>query len=115
MKTAASRAALAAPLFLAATLTFPQDGGFYLAAGTMATFAGPHDFQVGHKPADDADFTVNSKSTGTFEVGILGFRAAVGYSSQARLPSVRHHRGSARLERYRFRYRRHPEVSHPAS
>lgn len=80
MKTAAFGAALAAALFLAATLTFPQDGGFYLAAGTMATFAGPHDFQVGPKPADDADFTVNSKSTGTFDVGILGFRAAFGYS-----------------------------------
>ena len=69
MQTAAFRSALAVALFLAATLAFPQDGGFYLAAGTMATFAGPHDFQVGPKPADDADFTFNSKSTGSFDVG----------------------------------------------
>ena len=80
MQTAAFRSALAVALFLAATLAFPQDGGFYLAAGTLATFAGPHDFQVGPKPADDADFTFNSKSTGSFDVGILGFRAAFGYS-----------------------------------
>ena len=78
MQTAAFRSALAVALFLAASHAFPQDG-FYLAAGTMATFAGPHDFRVGPKPAEDADFTVNSKSTGTFEVGLLGFRAAIGY------------------------------------
>lgn len=78
MHTAAFRSALAVALLLAATHAFPQDG-FYLAAGTMATFAGPHDFRVGAKPGEDADFTVDSKSTGTFEVGILGFRAAAGY------------------------------------
>ena len=79
MNTAVFRSALAVALFLASSLAFPQDGGFYLSAGTMATFAGPHDFAIGPKPADEADFTVNSKSTGTFAVGILGFRAAFGY------------------------------------
>ena len=79
MNTAAFRSALAVALFFASSLTFSQDGGFHLSAGAMATFAGPHDFEIGPKPADDADFTVNSKSTGTFEVGILGFRAAFGY------------------------------------
>jgi opacity protein-like surface antigen len=80
MKTAAFCSALAGALFLAATLAVPQDGGFYLAAGTMATFAGPHDFEIGPKPADDdAELTVSSKTTGTFDIGILGFRAAVGF------------------------------------
>ena len=79
MKTAAFRSALASVLFLTATLAVPQDGGFYLTAGTMATFAGPHDFEIGPKPADDAEFTVSSKTTGTFDVGILGFHAAVGF------------------------------------
>ena len=79
MNTAVFRSALAVALFLASSLAFPQDGGFYLSAGTMVTFAGPHDFAIGPKPADEADFTVNSKSTGTFAVGILGFHAAFGY------------------------------------
>ena len=79
MDASIRRSALAGALFLAATLAFPQDGGFYLAAGTMATFAGPHDFKIGPKPAEDADFTVKNKSTGTFDVGILGFRATVGF------------------------------------
>ena len=79
MNTAAFRSSLAGALFLAATLSFPQDGGLYLAAGTMATFASPHDFKIGPKPANDADFTVKNKSTGTFDVGILGFRATVGF------------------------------------
>ena len=79
MNTAAFRSALAGALFLAATLAFSQDGGLYLAAGAMATFAGPHDFTIGPKPAEDADLTVKNESTGTFDVGILGFRATVGF------------------------------------
>ena len=79
MKTAAGRFAAAATLFLAAVHAFPQDG-FYLSAGTMATFSAPHDFEIGPKPADNAGFTANRKGTGTFDVGILGFRAAFGYS-----------------------------------
>ena len=79
MKTAAFRLALAVALFSVATHAFSQDGGLYLSAGTMATFAGPQDFEVGAKPAEDADFTATRKGTGTFDVGILGFRAAVGY------------------------------------
>lgn len=46
----------------------------------MATFSAPHDFEIGPKPADNADFTANRRGAGTFDVGILGFRAAVGYS-----------------------------------
>ena len=88
MKTAALRLAVAAALFLAATHAFPQDGGVYLSAGTMATFAGPHDFEIGANPAEDADFTANRKGTGTFDVGILGFRAAVGYSIFGFRPEV---------------------------
>ena len=79
MKTEAFRLALAVALFSVATHAFSQDGGLYLSAGTMATFAGPQDFEVGAKPAEDADFTANRKGTGTFDVGILGFRASVGY------------------------------------
>ena len=79
MNVAAFRSALAGTLFLAATLAFSQDGGLYLAAGAMATFAGPHDFTVGPKPAKDADLTVKNKSTGTFDIGVLGFRATVGF------------------------------------
>ena len=87
MKTAALRLAVAAALFLAATHAFPQDGGLYVSAGTMATFAGPHDFEIGDKPAD-TDFTANRKGTGTFDVGILGFHAAVGYSIFGFRPEV---------------------------
>ena len=79
MKTVAFRSGLAGALFLAATLAVPQDGGFYLTVGTMATFAGPHDFEIGPQPADDAEFTVSSKTTGSFDVGLLGFHAAVGF------------------------------------
>ena len=45
----------------------------------MATFAGPHDFAIGSKPAQDAEFTANRTGAGSFRVGILGFRAAFGY------------------------------------
>ena len=78
MNTAAFRSAVAAALFLAATHAFSQDG-FYLSAAAMATFAGPHDFAIGSKPAEGADFAANRKGSGSFEVGILGFRAAFGY------------------------------------
>ena len=79
MKTSVLRLALAVALFSVATHAFSQDGGLYLSAGMMATFAGPQDFEVGAKPAENADFTAIRKGTGTFDVGILGFRAAVGY------------------------------------
>ena len=80
MYTAAFRFAVAGSLFLAATHAFPQDGGFYLSAATMATFSAPHHFEFGAKPADNADFTANRKGSGTFDVGILGFRVAFGYA-----------------------------------
>ena len=78
--TAALRSVAAGSLFLAAALAFSQDdNGFYLSAATMATFAGPHDFAIGPKPADNAEFTPNRKGAGSFGVGILGFRAAFGF------------------------------------
>ena len=61
MKTSALRLALAVALFSVATHAFSQDGGLYLSAGMMATFAGPQDFEVGAKPAENADFTAIRK------------------------------------------------------
>ena len=80
MNSAAFRFALAVTLFFAASHAFSQDGGFYLSAATMATFTAPHDFEIGPKPKNDADFSANRKGSGTFDVGILGFRAAFGYA-----------------------------------
>ena len=75
MMTSALRLALAVALFSVAThAAFPQDG-FYLAASTMMSFAGPQGFEVGDKPAGN-DFSANRKGTGTFDVGLLGFRIA---------------------------------------
>ena len=79
MKTAAFRSAAAAALLLAATHAFAQEGGFYLSAAAMATIAGPHDFAIGSRPAQDAEFTANRTGSGSFGVGFLGFRAAFGY------------------------------------
>ena len=77
MNSAACRFALASTLFFAASHAFSQDGGFYLSAATMAT--APHHFEIGPKPKDNADFAANRIGSGTFDVGILGFRAAFGY------------------------------------
>ena len=78
MKAAAFRLALAVALFSVATHAVSQDG-FYLAASTMMSFAGPQVFTIGDKPAQNADFTANRKGTGSFDVGLLGFRMAAGY------------------------------------
>ena len=78
MKTSALRLALAVALFSVATHAFPQDG-FYLAASTMMSFAGPQVFEVGDKPTGNATFSANRKGTGTFDIGLLGFRMVAGY------------------------------------
>ena len=63
---------------VASLSTSGELSGFTRQGATMATFAGPQDFEVGAKPAEDADFTANRKGTGTFDVGILGFRSIRG-------------------------------------
>ena len=88
MNSAACRFALAGTLFFAAFHAFSQDGGFYLSAATMATFTAPHDFEIGPKPKDNAGFAANRIGSGTFDVGLLGFRAAVGYDIIGFRPEV---------------------------
>ena len=88
MKTAASRSVMVGVLFLATSLAFSQDGGFYLSAATMVTFPGPYDFAIGAMPAQDDEFTATRKGVASFDLGILGFRVAGGYRILAFRPEV---------------------------
>ena len=88
MKTSAFRSMVAGALFLAASLAFSQDGGFYLSAATMVTFPGPYDFAIGAMPAQDDEFTATRKGVASFDLGILGFRVAGGYRILAFRPEI---------------------------
>ena len=73
--------AVAVVLLSVATHAFAQrDDGFYVSAAYMTTFTGAHDFEVGVKPAESADFVAKRSGTGSFDIGFLGFHAAAGYS-----------------------------------
>ena len=66
--------AVAVVLLSVATHAFAQrDDGFYVSAAYMTTFTGAHDFEVGVKPAENADFVANRNGTGSFDIGFLGF------------------------------------------
>ena len=88
MKTSVFRSVVAGSLFLAASIAFSQDGGFYISAATMVTLPGPYDFVTGAKPAQDDEFTATRKGTASFDIGILGFRVAGGYRILAFRPEV---------------------------
>ena len=89
MKTSAAlRSAVAGSLFLAASLAFSQDGGFYLSAATMVTIPGPYDFAIGAMTDQDDDFTATSKGTASFDIGVFGVRIAGGYRIFAFRPEV---------------------------
>ena len=89
MKTSAAlRSVVAGSLFLAASLAFSQDGGFYLSAATMVTLPGSYHFAIGAMTDQDDEFTATRKGTASFDIGILGFRIAGGYRIFAFRPEV---------------------------
>ena len=56
------------------------EGGFYVSASYLPTFTGATDFEIGAKPEKEGGFEANREGNGTFEVGVLGLRAAAGYN-----------------------------------
>ena len=78
--------------------------GFYLSAATMATIAGPHDFAIGSRPAQDAEFTANRTGAGSFGVGILGFRAAFGYDIVGLRPEAELSYRQVDLTGFKYKY-----------
>lgn len=75
------RLAVVVALFSVAAPTFAQmNDGLYIAAAYLATFTDSTQFEIGPKPADDADFSALRKGTGTFDGGFLGLHVAAGYS-----------------------------------
>ena len=100
--TDAFASAATVALFSVATHAFSQDGGLYLSAGTMATFAGPQDFEVGAKPAEE--WTSASATGSDRGAGRPSAQAASG-SRGAGSPGSDGRRGLGRTAGFRRRAR----------